>query len=305
MQSIHIEPKLPKEVLEKQQKQFEELLNKKAIVQFMLNYQIDEAFIRQHLGRFGKWVEELELCRGCPGLFACRQKRTGYILDLTVEDGVLNNQITKCNYLLDDETQKAHLKYFLINDMSEQLSPLMLKQFDLENETYDYLSLFDQVKSWIQQPTAKGLFLYGPSGSGKTYLLSAVANECAKQGKTVAFINVPTFVSKAKLYFDQPDEMQRLIEQAKFAHVAFFDDIGAESVSDWSRDELLFPIINYRLEANKSTWFSSNEQLDSLKQHYAKNQKGKTSTTKAIRMVERILACANPVLLSEDNRRKK
>ena len=305
MQSVHINPKLPKEVLQQQQEVLDKLLKHKLVKQFMATYQVDEQFIKNHLGRFSKWVEELSLCDGCQGLYACRQKRTGYILDLVVDDGILNNQITKCHYLLADETKKSHLKKFLINDMSDVLTPLLLQDFDLNHETYEYLRVFDLIKSWVKQPTAKGLFLYGPSGSGKTYLLSAVANECAKQGKSVAFINVPTFVSKAKLYFDNPEEMQRLIEQAKMADVAFFDDIGAESVSDWSRDELLFPIINYRLEFSRSTWFSSNEQLDSLKQHYAKNQKGKTSTTKAIRMIERILACATPELLSEDNRRKK
>ncbi len=303
MKTIDIKPKLPQEVIDQQRSQLDRLLKSEKIQRFMKTHSVDAAYIQKHLGRFMKWEQELSLCDGCQGLFACRQKQNGYILDLTIEDGILSNQISKCHYLIDQEKQRAHLSRFLINDMPEILIPLMLDQFELDNETYDYLMLFDKIKNWIDQPVFKGLYLYGSAGCGKTYLLSALANECAKKGRSVAFIHVPSFVSRAKLYFDAPEEMEKLVTQAKTADVAFFDDIGAESVTAWSRDELLFPIINHRLEAKKSTWFSSNETPDTLKQHYALDQKGKLATTKAIRMIERILALADPERLVEDNRR--
>lgn len=305
MKSINVKPNLPKEVIQQQALLLQKTLESSKVQAFMKQYHVDELFIQNHLGRFSMWIEETSLCEGCQGLFACRQKQTGYILNLTAEDGILNNEILKCHYLQQDENEKKHLTQFVVNDMSDALINLSFNQFNLENETYDYLKLFDVMRSWINEPTSKGLYLHGSPGSGKTYLLSALANACAKSNKTVAFVHVPTLISKAKTYFDSLSSMDKLISSIKHADVAIFDDIGAESVTSWSRDELLFPILNYRLEFKKATWFSSNETLETLKQHYATDQKGKTTTTKAIRMIERISALSEPFLLVEDNRRKR
>ena len=305
MKSINIKPHLPDAVLKQQDELLKKTLDSKQVQAFMKQYHVDEYFIQRHLGRFSMWIEETALCEGCQGLFACRQKQTGYILNLTVEAAVLNNEILKCHYLKQDEKEKEHLSWFVHNDMSDALINLSLDKFDLNDETYDYLKLVDSITNWINKPSKMGLYLHGSPGSGKTYLLSALANACAKSEQTVAFVHVPTLISKAKTYFDSLSSMDTMITSIKQADVAIFDDIGAESVTSWSRDELLFPILNYRLDFKKSTWFSSNETLETLKQHYATDQKGKTTTTKAIRMIERISALADPYLLVEDNRRKR
>jgi primosomal protein DnaI len=305
MKSITIKPRLPKEIVASQQELLKKTLASKHVQSFMKQYQVDEHFIESHLGRFSMWVDEISLCDGCQGLFACRQKQTGHILNLTVEEGLLNNEVLKCHYLQEDEKQKKHMSQFVINDMSDGLFTLSFDQFNLETESHDYLQLFDRVSTWVNSPTDKGLFLHGSPGSGKTYLLSALANACAKKNKTIAFVHVPTLISKAKTYFDSLSSMDKMISSIKHADVVIFDDIGAESMTSWSRDELLFPILNYRLDFKKPTWFSSNERLETLKQHYETDQKGKTSTTKAIRMIERISALADPCLVAEDNRRKR
>ncbi len=303
MQRINVQPKIPKQALQEKDEIVKKLKDHPLIDKFMRTHNVDFDFIVAHASRFERYVDDLSLCENCKGLFACAQLKTGHILSLTMDDGVLVNEILKCGYLLEDENKKAHLKNFVINDMPSNLVNLRLKDFKLDHETYEYLKLFDYVFSWSKKPTFKTLFLHGTPGSGKTYLLSALANELALKNNTVAFVSVPAFISKAKLYFDNLDEMQKMIEKVKEADVVILDDIGAENITAWSRDELLFPILNYRLESKKSIWFTSNETIETLKQHYAIDQKGKTSLTKAMRMIERIVGCAQPYQLVEDNRR--
>lgn len=303
MEKIDFKMNMPQAAIRHKQELLKSLLKHPQIIDFKKQYGVDDDFIERHLGQFKMWLDELALCETCNGLDECKQSRTGYVLDLRVENGVLISQMRKCKYLLELEKQTAHLKNFLINDMSDQLSTLRLGDFKLDHESYEYLRLIDFVRSWLKEPVFRTLYLYGSPGSGKTYLLSALANECALNDMKVAFVHVPTFVSKAKRYFDNLDGMSTLINHALHADVLILDDIGAENITAWSRDELLFPILNHRLESKKSTWFSSNETLETLKGQYSVDQKGTQSTTKAIRFIERIKGSASPFELVGENRR--
>ena len=85
--------------------------------------------------------------------------------------------------------------------------------------------------------------------------------------------------------------------------VLFMDDIGAESVSAFVRDELLLVALNQRLEQKKPTFFTSNIDLEALKEHYALSRHD-ASYVKADRIIERILGLANPFLIKDVNKRK-
>lgn len=45
------------------------------------------------------------------------------------------------------------------------------------------------------------------------------------------------------------------------------DDIGAETVTNWSRDEILGTILQYRMENNLSTFITSNLNISELEGH--------------------------------------
>ena len=65
------------------------------------------------------------------------------------------------------------------------------------------------------------------------------------------------------------------------------DDIGAEKVSDWSRDEVLGIILQYRMENHLPTFFTSNLTLDELEKALSITSSG-VDKVKARRIVERI-----------------
>jgi len=91
----------------------------------------------------------------------------------------------------------------------------------------------------------------------------------------------------------------------KKARVVVCDDIGAESLSGWFRDEILLPLLNYRMEHQKITWFTSNLKIDGLRAHFRFNQKGDDEALKANRLMERIESLASPLLVGGNNRRNK
>ena len=80
------------------------------------------------------------------------------------------------------------------------------------------------------------------------------------------------------------------------------DDIGAESVSAWSRDEILGPILQYRMEEKLPTFFTSNLSIDELEKFLAINSSS-VERVKARRIVERIRQLTVNLELISENRR--
>jgi len=304
MKQVSLQFELDDEMKKQRRQMFEALLTQPEITAFKEKYNISDADIEPYAQRYQRWLVNIRLCNGCEGLHMCRQNDRGLILDMVVDNGILMQEVRKCDYLTAEEQQRAHLKKFIISDMPDHWAQLSLASLDLDNESDEYLLTVTQMASWVRSPLEKGYYVYGLPGVGKTYLVACVANMMAKNGKTVAFVHVPTLMQRLKSYLDNRDEFENVIGKMKSADIAIFDDIGAESVTSWVRDELLLPILNDRAERKKTTWFTSNEDLKSLKNHYMYNQKGEKEEMKAIRILERIEALAVPMHLRGNNRRK-
>lgn len=82
-----------------------------------------------------------------------------------------------------------------------------------------------------------------------------------------------------------------------------FDDIGAESVSSWARDEVIGPIMQHRMLEKLPTFFTSNFDLEQLQQHLTYSQRGEEEVVKAARIIERIRYLAEPVPIDGENKR--
>ena len=82
------------------------------------------------------------------------------------------------------------------------------------------------------------------------------------------------------------------------------DDIGAESMSAWTRDEVLGTILQYRMAEKLPTFFSSNFTIKELEHHLTYSQRGEKEAVKAARIIERILAVSVPMELKGKNRRR-
>ena len=84
--------------------------------------------------------------------------------------------------------------------------------------------------------------------------------------------------------------------------VLLIDDIGAENVTAWGRDEILGTILQYRMNNKLTTFFTSNLTLDELEIHLslAKNSEDKV---KARRIIERIKQLTEDMELISINRR--
>jgi len=81
------------------------------------------------------------------------------------------------------------------------------------------------------------------------------------------------------------------------------DDLGAENVTPWARDEILGTILQYRMDNNLTTFFTSNLTIEELEEHLS-GKKGELDKVKARRIIERIKQLTTDLELISVNRRK-
>ena len=79
-------------------------------------------------------------------------------------------------------------------------------------------------------------------------------------------------------------------------------DIGAENCSNWSRDEVLGPILQYRMESHLPTFFTSNLTIEELETALSVTSSG-VDKLKARRIVERIKQLTVSLELISKNKR--
>ncbi len=149
----------------------------------------------------------------------------------------------------------------------------------------------------------KGLYLYGDFGVGKSFMVAALAHDLSeKRGVSSTLLHYPSFVIDVKNAIGDGN-VKTLVDEIKLSEVLILDDIGAEQSTAWVRDEILQVILQYRMQEDLPTFFTSNFNFDDLEQHFAKGKHGNDETWEARRVMERIRYLAEETRLEGVNRR--
>ena len=149
----------------------------------------------------------------------------------------------------------------------------------------------------------KGLYLYGDFGVGKSFMVAALAHDLSeKRGVSSTLLHYPSFVIDVKNAIGDGN-VKTLVDEIKLSEVLILDDIGAEQSTAWVRDEILQVILQYRMQENLPTFFTSNFDFEDLEKHFAKGKNGNDETWEARRVMERIRYLAEETRLEGENRR--
>ncbi|CVL41224.1 primosomal protein DnaI [Streptococcus pneumoniae] len=149
----------------------------------------------------------------------------------------------------------------------------------------------------------KGLYLYGDFGVGKSFMVAALVHDLSeKRGVSSTLLHYPSFVIDVKNAIGDGN-VKTLVDEIKFSEVLILDDIGAEQSTAWVRDEILQVILQYRMQENLPTFFTSNFNFEDLEKHFAKGKNGNDETWEARRVMERIRYLAEETRLEGVNRR--
>ena len=264
-----------------------------------------QAFLAQNKERLNKEIVQASL----PTIFTYVEQiespnpvMEGYTPKLFLNGKVIDITYVPTEAKLNSEAKKRAENRIELIDLPAKLRHVELENVDATPERDDVL---DEVgiflASFKKNKHTKGLYLTGDFGVGKTYILAGLTNSIARQGSRVVFLHVPSFIASLGSHF-QDNSLNDEIDRIASAPVLIFDDIGAETLSEWSRDDVLGVILQKRMDNVLPTFFSSNMTMDGLNEHFAKTRNS-VDEVKARRLMERVRFLSKEVFVGKKNRR--
>ena len=95
---------------------------------------------------------------------------------------------------------------------------------------------------------------------------------------------------------------ETLINQAKNTSVLILDDLGAENLSMWIRDDILGVILEYRMQNELTTFITSNFDMTEMEKYLSETRDDR-DPGKAARLMQRIKFLTKFMVVSGKNRR--
>lgn len=257
----------------------------------------DDEILMKYTSKLTDSACELKNCSRCKGLSYCKNAVKGHVYFPTVTKDFIEFSYKSCKYF--KEKKKNNTIFF---ETPKMLMNASLSELITEKERASILKYIkDFLKKKVNGETVKGLYLSGSFGSGKSYILSALLNELSLKGYKCVNINYPLLLNKLKASFSDYN-YNDVMEEIMTCDVLLIDDIGAENNSPWSRDEVLGTILQYRMDSDLTTFFTSNFTINELETELSETNKG-TDLIKARRIIERIkYLTVEDKLISKDKR---
>ena len=270
---------------------YEDALKNESFKEFVCKLKIKREILKKYTSLLEESSIEYFNCKDCPGLMACKNKITGYAKLPKVTGDNLEFSYKPCKYKKKfDKEEKVHSNTMLFNVPKEIKEASFKNVYKTDKNRYKtILWLTEFIKKYKTDIHQKGLYLCGNFGCGKTYLIAATFNELAKDGIKSAIVFWPEYLNSLKSSFNSEvkSEFKNKYNYVKKVPLLLIDDLGAESVTPWARDEILCPLLQYRMDEKLPTFFTSNLNLETLENHLAITAKG-DEIIKAGRIISRI-----------------
>lgn len=293
---------------EKYEQARQEVLRHEAVQAFIANHQatLTAQMIEDALPKFLEYTSQASECCHAGSVRACTNAVVGCVPKLVLQGTTVEVMYATCPQKYKEDEARAVAEMISSLHMPRETLSASLSTMAMDTgarlEIARFVANFiNQIKETKEMPS-KGLYIYGGFGVGKSFILGAVANELANIQVRSVLVYVPEFLREIKQAIDDKT-LQQKIDFVKKAPVLMLDDLGAESLTSWSRDEILGAILHYRMAEGLPVFVTSNFDYKSLADHltYVQNHQ---EPVKAARIMERIQSTTVPIQLDGTNRRQ-
>ena len=287
-----------KKVSKNQEKEYLKAMQDEKFKGLVKKIKISEEEAKKNVVKLNDTLEELSHCQKCKGLYECQNKVNGYVYFPIESESSLSFSYRPCKY------QKEAQKEINNKNTSEKLiENARLKDIKItKNRTEVIKWIKNFYDNYNPYGFNKGLYLHGNFGTGKTFLIAALLNEIKLKYKVrVEIVYVPELLRKLKENLNAIGDNLNVLENAD---ILLLDDIGAEKVTEWGRDEIIGTILQTRMNKGLTTFFTSNLNMDELMQTLSLT-KEREDAVKAKRIMERIKYLTYDIELLGNNYREE
>ncbi|OES44168.1 primosomal protein DnaI [Domibacillus iocasae] len=281
-----------------------EVLADKTVQAFIKEHSLEEREVTRAMIKLYEYVSQSHCCEKCPSLDGCVNVMQGFEPELAMRYQAVELDYKRCPRKIRDDEMKHLRRHVKSLYMPGDVLKARFAQVELANRSR--LNAVKMAKSFVDGyklgEMPKGLYIYGKFGVGKSFLFGAIANELAEKHIASMIVYFPEFVREMKQSLNDQSTGEK-IEAVKSAPVLMIDDIGAETMSSWIRDDILGTILQHRMLEGLPVLFTSNFNYDELQHHLTHSQRGESEELKAARIMERIRFLTEPVEMTGANRR--
>ncbi len=293
------------QLFEKLENQKQVLLKDPLIQKALNNHErVTTEMVEQGLIQLFEYQKEQHNCEKCPGLAACPNMMQGYQPELTTRHGYFDLSYHPCHLKVKEVERAKQRERMKSLYMPREIFEASFESIEFDESRENGIAAAAEFAASVkpgQDPM--GLYLYGPFGVGKTYIVGAMANLLMKREIETYTVYAPDFFTEMKNSIGN-GTFQEKLNDVKNAKVLILDDIGAETMSPWIRDEVLGSILQHRMFEKLPTVFTSNYHYDDLEKHLMYSDKSGIEELKALRIMERIRYYTKLITVEGRNRRK-
>lgn len=278
-----------------QEKELTSALKNEDFVKLIKKTKLDKTDVKKCINKLNDSLEEISHCKECKSLFECKNKVIGHVYFPEKKESKVTFSYVPCKYQKKaNESVKETKNSILDNAKMKDILPSK-NRIEIIKWIKKYYDEFDPFT------TSKGLYLHGNFGTGKTYLLAALLNELkAKFKVNIEIVYVPELLRKLKENLNLVGDKVYYLENVD---ILLLDDIGAEKVTEWGRDEILGTILQTRMNNAMPTFFTSNLNINELERHLSLT-KDNEDVLKAKRIIERVKYLTEDIELLGNNYRE-
>ncbi|WP_370635379.1 primosomal protein DnaI [Lysinibacillus sp. K60] len=262
--------------------------------------------VERNLPKLHEFISQSTECCGCDNTEHCTNYLKGFLPTLRVVRNSIEMDYVRCEQKIREEERRDIANMIASMHMPKDVLQATIHDLSIDDESRVAIAQkaaqFVKITKETGQLPAKGFYLYGKFGVGKSFVLGALANELASIKIRSVVVFVPEFLREMKNAIGD-NTLNEKIDYIKKAPVLMLDDLGAETMTAWTRDEILGTIFHYRMAEQLPTFITSNFNYEELEHHLAQSQKGDIEVVKAGRIMERIKALTVPIEMRGKNRR--
>jgi len=154
--------------------------------------------------------------------------------------------------------------------------------------------LTKQLIEYVNRPQTKGFLVCG--GPNRTRIMAGMMNELARRGYEVGLCHVPTLMADVKASFNSNEDTS-LVDLVKNIPYLLLDSVGEENVTNWSRDEVLAMILDYRILNELPTFMTSAYGFEDLETIYTNKYNDKREQLRAKNIVSKMKALCCEIII--------